>query len=384
MSNFLKIFRSKKNDKENDSPVEEETKTFHRLSSHGSTRRDRRSSRFMSADDTFLKPTAPYHTVTQPKQTKGSRSCVGRVDYEHFKIEPPLRERNGCKYNKRSYGTSEFARNRSSSINLNTYDPELGDSDDSFDSMRRSRILKNEDTIEALESKVDALMYRLRKEEDKKNSYKQKLISERIVRQHVEAKFVGDIQRLTRLVETLKNEQKAYRNKIAKLEMQLKEAHVEGSTREPHFMSSSLFCSPPSTSNEQSSLNGAGEMLCTASGSTLPIHPTVAFQSFNNNDLDEVKNFRMNEAHEIHSTLEIARGDNVSSTISLNENKGAALDSTLLEDDTSTTATVESAATTAGVEKRRKTSKTYLRRSLSDTDVRMNRTRRNAPKMTNL
>lgn len=62
-------------------------------------------------------------------------------------------------------------------------------------------------------------MYRLRKEEDKKNSYKQKLISERIVRQHVEAKFVGDIQRLTRLVETLKNEQKAYRNKIAKLEM---------------------------------------------------------------------------------------------------------------------------------------------------------------------
>lgn len=55
---------------------------------------------------------------------------------------------NGCKYNKRSYGTSEFARNRSSSINLNTYDPELGDSDDSFDSMRRSRILKNEDTIE--------------------------------------------------------------------------------------------------------------------------------------------------------------------------------------------------------------------------------------------
>lgn len=43
-------------------------------------------------------------------------------------------------------------------------------------------------------------------------------MSERIVRQHVEAKFVDDIQRLTRLVETLKNEQKAYRNKIAMLE----------------------------------------------------------------------------------------------------------------------------------------------------------------------
>lgn len=44
-------------------------------------------------------------------------------------------------------------------------------------------------------------------------------MSERIVRQHVESKFVEDIQRLTQLVETLKNEQKSYRNRVNALEM---------------------------------------------------------------------------------------------------------------------------------------------------------------------
>lgn len=43
-------------------------------------------------------------------------------------------------------------------------------------------------------------------------------MSERIVRQHVESKFVEDIQRLTQLVEMLKNEQKSYRNRISALE----------------------------------------------------------------------------------------------------------------------------------------------------------------------
>lgn len=65
---------------------------------------------------------------------------------------------------------------------------------------------------------METLTYRLRKEEERKNSYKQKLISERIIRQHVEAKFVEDIQRLKQLVESLKNEQKAYKNRIALLE----------------------------------------------------------------------------------------------------------------------------------------------------------------------
>ncbi|VDM48956.1 unnamed protein product [Toxocara canis] len=390
MSNFLRMFRSKKVDKENQPPVEEDSNTFRRVPSHGNIRRDKRSSRFVSVDDTFLKPTAPYHTVTQPKQTKGSRSCVGRDEYDRFRIEPPLRERNGSRYGKRTYGASEFGRDTSSSMNLNTYDPELGDSDDSFDSVRRSRTLKNEDAIQTLEMKVETLLYRLRKEEDKKNSYKQKLMSERIVRQHVEAKFVEDIQRLTRLVETLKNEQKTYRNKIGMLETQLKETHAERGAREPHhFTGSSLFNSPPSTSNEQSSLNGAGEMLCTASGSTLPIHSAVAsFQPFNNNDdVDEVKNFRINEVYivrEMHSTLEIARCSKIDSSSSMSQNHENTLDPTVLEDDTSTTGTVESAATMAGDEVRRKRGKTYLRRSLSDTDVRAFRVRGSRTQMTNL
>ncbi|VDK58953.1 unnamed protein product [Anisakis simplex] len=322
MSNFLKMFRSKKGgDKENDAPTEEES-SGHRLSSRGSVRRDakRYSSRF--TDDTFLKPSAPYHTVTQPKQTKGSRSCVGvgRDEYDHFRFEQPFRERNGSRYNnKRLYSNaSEFGRetNLSSSININTYDPELGDSDDSYDSIRRSRTLKSDDTIKALEAKLESFAYRLRKEEDKKNAYKQKLMSERIIRQHVEAKFVEDIQRLTKLIDTLKNENKSYRNKINSLESVLDSAHLISQLKESKHMSrdlklrnesamnthhftttntpSSLFNSPPSTSNEQSSLNGAGEILCTASGSTLPIHSIV--NPFNStDDIDEVKNFRISE-----------------------------------------------------------------------------------------
>ncbi|KHN85738.1 hypothetical protein Tcan_01965 [Toxocara canis] len=342
--------------------------------------------------------TLPIHSAVASFQPFNNNDDVDEV--KNFRINE-VRE---------MHSTLEIARcskiDSSSSMSQNhenTLDPTVLEDDTSTtgtvesaatmagDEVRRKRgktyLRRSLSDTDTLEMKVETLLYRLRKEEDKKNSYKQKLMSERIVRQHVEAKFVEDIQRLTRLVETLKNEQKTYRNKIGMLETQLKETHAERGAREPHhFTGSSLFNSPPSTSNEQSSLNGAGEMLCTASGSTLPIHSAVAsFQPFNNNDdVDEVKNFRINEVREMHSTLEIARCSKIDSSSSMSQNHENTLDPTVLEDDTSTTGTVESAATMAGDEVRRKRGKTYLRRSLSDTDVRAFRVRGSRTQMTNL
>ncbi|VDN33659.1 unnamed protein product [Gongylonema pulchrum] len=161
-------------------------------------------------------------------------------------------------------------------LSKNVYDTELVDSDDSFDSQGELG-MNNDEAVQALETKVDTLLYRLHREEERKNSYKQKLISEKIIRQHVESKFVGDIQRLTQLVNTLKKEQISYRNRIR----------------------SSLFSSPPSTSNGQASMLTVAELACSAtSGSTAPLQSSMNINSLQEEGVDELKNFRINEVSE--------------------------------------------------------------------------------------
>lgn len=186
-------------------------------------------------------------------------------------------------------------------------------------------------------------------------------MSERIVRQHVESKFVEDIQRLTQLVEMLKNEQKSYRNRISALEkvifwhipslsfssdyhfssqgcatqdnkkiiisyflpgknvddvytipvrfsfnayssffnfvfvfQQLKQPCPKLMT--DGFKGPSLFCSPPSTSNGQSSVLAMTELACSAtSSSTAPLPSTLHCSTINEGSVDEVRNFRINE-----------------------------------------------------------------------------------------
>uniref|UniRef100_A0A183D623 DUF4005 domain-containing protein n=1 Tax=Gongylonema pulchrum TaxID=637853 RepID=A0A183D623_9BILA len=50
----------------------------------GGSRRDKRLSRIRSIDDSFLKPTAAYHTVTQSRHAKTSRSCIGGDEYDEY------------------------------------------------------------------------------------------------------------------------------------------------------------------------------------------------------------------------------------------------------------------------------------------------------------
>uniref|UniRef100_A0A915PFC0 Uncharacterized protein n=1 Tax=Setaria digitata TaxID=48799 RepID=A0A915PFC0_9BILA len=346
MSNFLKMFRSKKTtERENFNTGGDEEKTKHRNGdnhNNGSSRRDKRISRIRSIDDSLLKPTAAYHTVTQPRQYKASRSCVGRDE---------------C--GKRLHGENDRFHDRLSVFTKNNYDSEILDSDDSYDSQNGSGT-NNDDAVQALESKLDALLYRLRREEERKNSYKRKLMSERIVRQHVESKFVEDIQRLTQLVEVLKNEQKTYRNRISLLEKQMKQTGPK--IVADSFKGSSLFCSPPSTSNGQSSILAMTELACSAtSGSTVPLPSTLHCSTINQGSVDEVRNFRINE---VTSSVEAERRTISGSSFSTRENDG----STTLEETLRAIDRVTAAVTTAphhGFGDKVATS--MIRRSSSDT-----------------
>ncbi|MFH4978992.1 hypothetical protein AB6A40_005701 [Gnathostoma spinigerum] len=330
---FLKMFRSKKGSgKENEDPTAEIKNIWRRSAQEkgASMRREKPSARF-SVDDNFLKPTAPYHTVTQPKQHKGTRSCVGRDEYDRYRPEHDreLKERNSSKYGRRLYNIEE-CHGDVTAMRIRTYDAELIDSDDSFDCESRRTQSVKDDQIQVLESRLESAIRRIRKEEEKKNAYKQKLMSERLIRQHIEAKFIDDIQRLSKLVETLKNEQKMYRNKLSSLQAQLKETSILPAIGPSHFTTGSLFCSPPSTSNEQSSIMGAGETLCNGSNSTVPIENTFHCNS-PIDGLDEVKNFRIKEDH---SPIEAARkkaSDNSSiSSVASNADSNETLDESYL------------------------------------------------------
>ncbi|VDK84806.1 unnamed protein product [Litomosoides sigmodontis] len=325
MSNFLKMFRSKKaTGKDNFNMGCDEEKTKHRSKEsygNGSSRRDKRISRMRSIDDSLLKPTAAYHTVTQPRQYKTSRSCVGRDEYDkydRFRHSIDFHSRNSARCAKRSHAENDRLHDRVSMFTKSNYDSEVLDSDDSYDSQNGSGT-NNDDTVQALETKLDALLYRLRREEERKNSYKQKLMSERIVRQHVESKFVEDIQRLTQLVEMLKNEQKSYRNRISALEKQLKQNGAK--LMSDSFKRPSLFCSP-STSNGQSSVLAMTELACSAtSGSTVPLPSTLHCSTINEGSIDEVRNFRINE---VTSSVEAERRTISGSSFSTRENEGSA------------------------------------------------------------
>uniref|UniRef100_A0A8R1U2H3 Uncharacterized protein n=1 Tax=Onchocerca volvulus TaxID=6282 RepID=A0A8R1U2H3_ONCVO len=365
MSNFLKMFRSKKTtEKENFNTVHDEEKIKHRNKEtygSGSSRRDKRISRIRSIDDSLLKPTAAYHTVTQPRQYKASRSCVGRDEYDEydkFRHSIDFHNRSSMRCGKRSHVENDRFHDRLSMFTKNNYDSEILDSDDSYDSQNGSGT-NNNDTVQVLETKLDALLYRLRREEERKNSYKQKLMSERIVRQHVESKFVEDIQRLTQMVEMLKNEQKSYRNRISVLEKQLKQAGPKLMT--DSFKGPSLFCSPPSTSNGQSSVLTMTELACSAtSGSTVPLPSTLHCNTINEGSVDEVRNFRINE---VTSSVEAERRTISGSSFSTRENEG----STTLEETFRAIDRVTATATTASHGFGDKMATSIIRRSSSDT-----------------
>ncbi|VDN05238.1 unnamed protein product [Thelazia callipaeda] len=370
MSNFLKIFRSKKpSEKENLKADNAEEKVIHRSKDNyggaSSSKRDKRISRIRSIDDSFMKATAAYHTVTQPRQYKVSRSCVGRDEYDKcdkFRHSVDLHNRNSMKYGKRSYLEKDRYNERMLLMGRNNYDSEVFDSDDSYDS--QNEVGRNSDNaVHALEMKLDGLFYRLRREEERKNAYKQKLMSERIVRQHVESKFVEDIQRLTQLVETLKNEQKSYRNRIMILENQIKQSGLK--LVADSLKGSSLFCSPPSTSNAQ--VLAINDLACSAtSGSTVPLASTLHCNAINEESIDEVRNFRINEVsyYEIvTSSVEAERRTISGSSFSTHENEG----SPTLEE---TLRTIDRATKAAAVSHQGfpdKISASKLRRSSSDT-----------------
>lgn len=368
MSNFFKMFRSKKNvEKENIiSTEEDEGRVKHRNKETytGGSRREKRVSRMRSIDDSFLKPTAPYHTVTQPRQYKASRSCVGRDEYDKydkFRHSIDFHNRGNTKYGRRSQIENDRYRDRDLMFSRNICDPGLLDSDDSLDSVGRFGE-NNEDAVQALETKLDTLLYRLRREEERKNAYKQKLLSERIVRQHVESKFVEDIQRLTQLVETLKNEQKSYRNRINDLEKQLKQTGPK--LMADSFKGSSLFCSPPSTSNGQPPMLAMTDLACSAtSGSTVPLPSTLRCSTLNEGSVDEVKNFRTNE---VTSSVETERHTLSGSSFSTRECEG----STTLEE---TFLAIDRATAAASIVSRRvitdKAATAVIRRSSSDTKL---------------
>ncbi|KAL3995667.1 hypothetical protein ACH3XW_26790 [Acanthocheilonema viteae] len=367
MSNFLKMFRSKKTtEKDNFNSGYDEEKTKHRSKEtygNGSSRCDKRISRIRSIDDSLLKPTAAYHTVTQPRQYKTSRSCVGRDEYDkydRFRHSIDFHNRSSVRCAKRLHAENDRLHDRVSVFTKNNYDSEILESDDSYDSQNGSGI-NNDDTVQALETKLDALLYRLRREEERKNSYKQKLMSERIVRQHVESKFVEDIQRLTQLVEMLKNEQKSYRNRISVLEKQLKQSRPKLMT--DSFKGPSLFCSPPSTSNGQSSVLAMTELACSAtSGSTVPLPSTLHCSTINEGSVDEVRNFRINE---VTSSVEAERRTISGSSFSTRENEG----STTLEEALRAIDRATAAAATSPHEFGDKAVTSGIRRSSSDTKL---------------
>ncbi|EJW77866.1 hypothetical protein WUBG_11226 [Wuchereria bancrofti] len=364
MSNFLKMFRSKKTtEKDNFNTGHDDEKAKHRSKESygsGSSRRDKRISRIRSIDDSLLRPTAAYHTVTQSRQYKTSRSCVGRDEYDkydRFRHSIDFHNRGSIRCGKRSHVENDRIHDRVSMFTK--YDSEILDSDDSYDSQNGSGT-NNDDTVQALETKLDALLYRLRREEERKNSYKQKLMSERIVRQHVESKFVEDIQRLTQLVEMLKNEQKSYRNRISALEKQLKYTGPKLVT--DSFKGPSLFCSPPSTSNGQSAVPAINELACSAtSGSTVPLPSTLHCSTINEGSIDEVRNFRINE---VTSSVEAERRTISGSSFSTRENDfSATLEETLRAIDRATAA----ATTSNGFGD--KVAVSVIRRSSSDTKL---------------
>ncbi|VDO22726.1 Uncharacterized protein BM_BM11082 [Brugia malayi] len=365
MSNFLKMFRSKKTtEKDNFNTGHDDEKAKHRSKESygsGSSRRDKRISRIRSIDDSLLRPTAAYHTVTQSRQYKTSRSCVGRDEYDkydRFRHSIDFHNRGSMRCGKRSHVENDRLHDRVSMFTK--YDSEILDSDDSYDSQNGSGT-NNDDTVQALETKLDALLYRLRREEERKNSYKQKLMSERIVRQHVESKFVEDIQRLTQLVEMLKNEQKSYRNRISALEKQLK--HTGPKLMTDSFKGPSLFCSPPSTSNGPSSVLAMNELACSAtSGSTVPLPSTLHCSTINEGSVDEVRNFRINE---VTSSVEAERRTISGSSFSTRENDcSATLEETLRAIDRATAATTTSSHGFGD-----KVATSVIRRSSSDTKL---------------
>ncbi|MCP9263814.1 hypothetical protein DINM_006890 [Dirofilaria immitis] len=319
----------------------------------GPSRRDKRISRIRTA----------YHTVTQPRQYKASRSCVGRDEYDKydkFRHSIDFHNRSSVRCGKRSHIENDRFHDRFSMFTKNNYDSEILDSDDSYDSQNGSGT-NNDDTVQALETKLDALLYRLRREEERKNSYKQKLMSERIVRQHVESKFVEDIQRLTQLVEMLKNEQKSYRNRINTLEKAAKTGWSKLMTDD--FKGPSLFCSPPSTSNGQSSVLTMTELACSAtSGSTVPLPSALHCNRISEGSVDEVRNFRINE---VTSSVEAERRTISGSSFSTRENEGSAtLEETLRAIDR-VTGTVVTASHGFGD----KMATSVIRRSSSDTKL---------------
>lgn len=75
-----------------------------------------------------------------------------------------------------------------------------------------------------------------------------------------------------------------------------------------HFMTGPLFCTPPITSNEHSGVI-ARETLCSNS-STVPAQNVFHCNSFNDDGIDEVKNFRVNEC----SSLDIPRDESTQTT----------------------------------------------------------------------
>lgn len=67
--------------------------------SYGGSRREKRGSRIrVSVDDTFVKPTDPYHTATHSRPYKPSRSCIGRDEYEKHRHNFDAQSYRVCSY----------------------------------------------------------------------------------------------------------------------------------------------------------------------------------------------------------------------------------------------------------------------------------------------
>uniref|UniRef100_A0A0N5ALJ5 Uncharacterized protein n=1 Tax=Syphacia muris TaxID=451379 RepID=A0A0N5ALJ5_9BILA len=371
MSNFLRIFRSKKGEKENISLVNEERKSICRNSTaYGSTRKDRRSSLAVAFED-FVKPTAPYHTVTQPKQ-------------------------GGVNFGKRKYYESKIT-SEYPTLKDENYEDELLDSEDSFVSEEDRRSHYRNEVVRDLKEEVDYLKYRLRRESEKKLIYKEKLACEqrnvqKILNQRQRLEY--DLNVYKTLLSNLRKERKMNQSKIAKLEAQLK-SNGSRNNMSQHSFANNTFATTTSTSNELSSVDevvmdlngGAGEMLCSASELALPIQNT--FHSIADS-VDEVKNFRKDDTN---SSFELARAEAETGIGKID------LDSTLLND---TAVEHLSNDNDCGVksklplknsekpkpgEKCRTSNRTQpascLRRSLSDTDMKKE-SKSVAFKMTNL
>ena len=305
MAGFLrKLFKGKHHGQDS-GRIERELDN--RESKRSSSRKNSRYDR-----DYETSSTAAYHTETQPRPYRATRSyAAGEISdeedrYEYLnrslELKRPREEnfsrRRGYSKNwRRRCNTSEYGSADPSPTNL-MYDPTLDDSESDY------MVTEREKLIYELEKK------RL-EDREKIKAYRERLKMERELREKEISALKGTLKKMRKKDE---KEKRDLMNVITSL--QSKVNFLEQQQR-----CGSMF--PPLFEG----VVGAGESLCTMSASSVPAPSGFSHSALHNNsdEIDETKNFRRTDAYD----TELPRSSNSSSSI----NTSDVQEVTLLEND---------------------------------------------------